>query len=236
MKYYFDSRIRYSEVDEDLHLTLHGLINYFQDCSTFQSEDLGVGVKYLEKEGKLWVLTSWQIRVNRYPVLGERVRVGTWATGFRGFTGMRNFVMETERGEILAAAYSVWAYMDLKAGRPVRVTEDAVQVYGTEEALELGYEGRRIALPEEMKTFDPVTVHPHHLDSNHHVNNGQYVAIAAGYLPAGFEVKGLRAEYKQQARLNDVMTPQAAERDGAYVVALNDRKGRPYVVVEFSRV
>ena len=38
LKYYFDSRIRYSELDENLCLPLHGLINYFQDCSTFQSE------------------------------------------------------------------------------------------------------------------------------------------------------------------------------------------------------
>ena len=38
MKYSFTSRIRYSEIGEDGCLTLPGLINYFQDCSTFQSE------------------------------------------------------------------------------------------------------------------------------------------------------------------------------------------------------
>mgnify|MGYP000603361539 CR=1 FL=1 len=36
MKYSFTSRIRYSEIGEDGNLTLPGLINYFQDCSTFQ--------------------------------------------------------------------------------------------------------------------------------------------------------------------------------------------------------
>lgn len=41
MKYSFDSRVRYSEIGEDRHLTLNGMINYFQDCSTFQSEAAG---------------------------------------------------------------------------------------------------------------------------------------------------------------------------------------------------
>ena len=41
--YTFDSRIRYSETDSEGKLTMASIINYFQDCSTFQSEDLGLG-------------------------------------------------------------------------------------------------------------------------------------------------------------------------------------------------
>ena len=35
--YTFDSRIRYSETDEYSSLTVPALIDYFQDCSSFQS-------------------------------------------------------------------------------------------------------------------------------------------------------------------------------------------------------
>ena len=45
--YTFDSRVRYSETDSGGKLTMASLINYFQDCSTFQAEELGVGVEYL---------------------------------------------------------------------------------------------------------------------------------------------------------------------------------------------
>lgn len=50
MKYSFTSRIRYSEIGEDGNLTLPGLINYFQDCSIFQSEAIGEGVAELKNE------------------------------------------------------------------------------------------------------------------------------------------------------------------------------------------
>ena len=46
--YTFDSRVRYSETDEEGRLTVTGIINYMQDCSTFQSEDARVGVEYLD--------------------------------------------------------------------------------------------------------------------------------------------------------------------------------------------
>ena len=45
--YEFDSRVRYSEVDHHGTMTVPALINYFQDCSTFQSEDLGIGTTVL---------------------------------------------------------------------------------------------------------------------------------------------------------------------------------------------
>ena len=73
MKYSFTSRIRYSEIGEDGNLTLPGLINYFQDCSTFQSEAIGEGVAELKKRGCAWVLSAWQIHVRRNPSLGEAV-------------------------------------------------------------------------------------------------------------------------------------------------------------------
>ena len=53
--YTFGSRIRYSETDEYGKLTLTGIMNYLQDCSTFQSEDIGLGISYLTEhhlEGK----------------------------------------------------------------------------------------------------------------------------------------------------------------------------------------
>mgnify|MGYP006990307153 CR=1 FL=1 len=47
--YSFESRIRYSETNFHKKLTLTGITNYFQDCSTFQSEDLGLGIEPLSQ-------------------------------------------------------------------------------------------------------------------------------------------------------------------------------------------
>ena len=56
--YEFNSRVRYSEIDHHGTLTLPALINYFQDCSTFQSEDVGLGTEVLKAEKRAWILSG----------------------------------------------------------------------------------------------------------------------------------------------------------------------------------
>lgn len=51
-RYTFEGRIRFSEVDHTKKITLPGIINYFQDCSIFHSEDLGVGIDYCAEHGR----------------------------------------------------------------------------------------------------------------------------------------------------------------------------------------
>ena len=51
-EYMFKSRVRFSESDHHQQITLPGIINYFQDCSTFQSEALGVGVEACMERGR----------------------------------------------------------------------------------------------------------------------------------------------------------------------------------------
>ena len=63
-KYEFEGKIRYSEIDETGCLSLAGLVNYFQDVSTFQSEELGIGVEYLTERHQAWILSSWQIVID----------------------------------------------------------------------------------------------------------------------------------------------------------------------------
>ncbi len=99
MSYSFESRVRFSEIGEDGCLTLPGVLDYFQDCCTFESEQTGLGMEVLKAQKRAWVLSAWQVIVKRYPKLGENINVTTIPYGFRGFIGMRNFILETMDGE-----------------------------------------------------------------------------------------------------------------------------------------
>ena len=94
----FESRIRYSECDASCKLSPEALLNYFQDCSTFQSETIGAGFDYLVPRNLVWVLASWQIVIRRMPSLMEEVVIGTLPYDFKAFMGFRNFFMKTKDG------------------------------------------------------------------------------------------------------------------------------------------
>ena len=58
--------------------------------------------------------------------------------------------------------------------------------------------------------------------------------MAADYLPEGFVIHQMRAEYKKQALLGDVFHPGVKKEEGKVVVSLSNESGEPYAVVEFT--
>lgn len=233
--YHYDSRIRYSELDETGYLKIESLLDYFQDCSTFHSEDIGLGVDYLKKQHMVWVMSSWQIVVDRYPVLGETVTVGTLPYDFKGFIGYRNFLMTDVEGRRLACANTIWSLIDTENARPVRATEEMLKKYVLEPKLEMDYAPRRIQVLDEGEKGETVQIRAHHLDTNHHVNNGQYVRIAMDSLPKKCRIRQLRAEYKKQVYLNDVLIPYVScTQDGKYIVVLKDKEENICCIVELQ--
>ena len=103
--YSYTTRVRYSEITQNRVASLLSIINYFQDCCTFEAEDRGVGIDWLNDHKTAWMLTSWQIKIDRKPKYCENIKVTTWACGFRFFVGKRNFTIENaETGELLVYA------------------------------------------------------------------------------------------------------------------------------------
>ena len=234
MIYTFDSRIRYSEIDHHGTITLPGIINYFQDCSTFQSEDIGAGLEVLREKKRAWLLSYWQVVVDRYPALGEKVTVGTFAYGFRGLFGERNFFMKDADGNQIACANSLWVFMDIEKGRPTRPEESDIAPYGTEPRLDMEYEGRKISLPEQMEDLPSFPVRKYHIDTNEHVNNCQYVQMALEVLPRDLQVHQLRVDYKKSAVLGDQVYPRMAKDGERMVVELCDGEGNVYAAIELK--
>lgn len=232
--YSFDSRIRYSEVDKEGKITLNAILDYFQDASSFHSEDLGVGIDFLMERELAWVLSSWQIEINRYPHYGERVRISTWPYDFKGFFGYRNFTMEGAKGEVLAFANSIWTLLDLKKARPARVIPEMEKVYQLSPKLSMKCESRKIELPEEMQEREAFPVHKYHIDTNQHVNNGRYVGMAQEYLEEDKVIRKMRAEYRKAAVYGDIIYPYIAEKEEKMIVNLADKDGNPYAIIELE--
>ena len=232
--YRVESRIRYSEVNSQGKVTLGSILDYFQDCSFFHSEDLGVGVGFLAEKKAAWVLSSWQVAVSRYPSYGERVVVSTWPHGFKGFLGSRNFTMESQGGEVLACADSIWALLDLRKGRPMRILPEMEEAYRLSPRFAMEPASRKLALPEGMEPQAPFPVNKHHIDTNQHVNNGKYVSMAQEYLPLGFEVGKMRAEYRKAAVYGDTIYPMVSVEGTRTTVNLANEDGAPYAIIELE--
>ena len=98
----------------------------------------------------------------------------------------------------------------------------------------MDYAPRKIKLPDDMTSQESFTVQKHHLDTNHHVNNCQYICMAEDFLPEDFKVYQMRAEYKKAALLGDMVVPYIHIEEKKCTVLLCDEAQKPYAVVEFQ--
>lgn len=231
--YKMDGRVRYSECATDNKIKIPAIINYFQDCTTENSEKIGVGHDFLIKRKRAWILNSWQVEINRRPKVREEIRVFTWATGFKGVFGPRDFCMKTAEGEEIARAHSLWVYIDTESGRPVKPTEDEIAVYEMGKPLLMEELSRKIKVPEGAIKVDTFTVRKYHIDTNNHVNNSKYIELACEALPENFCVKKLRVEYKKAAVLGDTMILKCAVEQEHIVAELCNEEDNTYAIVEF---
>lgn len=231
--YTMTSRIRYSECGADNKLKIPAIINYFQDCTTENSEKIGAGYTYLKAKKRAWILNTWRIILHRRPEVGEEVKVSTWATGFKGIFGPRDFCMKTVDGELLVEAQTLWVYIDTESGRPTKPTDEEVAMYEVEPPLDIEVSARKIKAPEGMLEMDTVPVRKYQIDTNHHVNNSQYVQLAYEVVREDYRVKEIRVEYKKAAVFGDVFTIKMKEEEERIVVGLYDEGDLPYAVVEF---
>lgn len=235
MIFSMDGKIRYSEVDEDGKLTVGALVNYLQDSTMFHSESLGGGLKILNENNEGWFLYSWQIDIEKIPELYENITVHTNPYEFKGFFGGRNFRIENEAGEDMVVANSIWIFMDIATQTPKRVYPEISAIYEPLlPKLDMEYTSRKIKMPEKFDALEAVKVDHSQIDTNHHVNNSQYIVTAMKAAGLRQMPKRIRAEYKKAAVLDDVFYPYVNKDSDKYTVDLRNAEGESFATVTFE--
>ena len=231
--YSFKSKVRYSEVDKDGQLSLEALMNYFQDCSSFHSESLGVGIDFLKENHLTWMLLGWHVQIFRRPGLGEEITIGTWPHSFRNIRGGRNFVLIDENGNTIARADSEWVLYNIEQNRITKVPKEISEPYTLEDALDMGEIKKLVIEDEKLTKCDQMTVSPFLLDTNGHVNNVNYLNIAESYV-AKEGYNEFFAEYKNQAFLKDEISVYTHMENGKHKIVLKNQKDEILVKTEFG--
>ena len=232
--YSYDAIVRYSKTGGRKTSSMATIANYFQDCAILQSEEVGIGLDYLAEHNRAWFLISWQIEVDRYPELGEQIKVRTWAYDFKASLGFRNIDVIDGEGNRIVKAASIWSYVDTESMRPVKIDQEVAEAYPMEPAIDMEYAPRKIKLWDEYTKVDTRHVMSYQIDSNNHMNNEAYIALAQEYVEDITDITAVRAEYKMQYVKDDVIVVKRA-RDGKYVqILLCDEEDRVKCVVQFE--
>jgi acyl-CoA thioester hydrolase len=111
-------------IDELGHVNNLAWIRITLELAGAHSAALGFGFAALKARGFVWVVRHQDLHYERSAFLGDRVRETTWVSELRGARCVRHTRLRAAKGELLFAANTEWAFVDVAKLRARRIPED----------------------------------------------------------------------------------------------------------------
>jgi acyl-ACP thioesterase len=200
-------KVRSYEVDAKRRATLEVVCRYLQEAAWNHAEALGVGYRLLEKQGRLWVLSRFVLRVQAFPLWGESVTVRTWPRFAKSVFAMRDFEMMDASGRLLATAASAWLVLDTATRRPQRMDKmlSAFGPISSRRATESDPAKLPACPPDSPRHVQDVRYSD--IDVNSHVNNTRYIAWIQDLMTPEFlskhRVRQLQVNFLGETRVGE---------------------------------
>lgn len=168
-----DYRIPFYESDVNQNVKLSHLANVCLQVSGLQGEELGMSdQKVLDDYGLVWVVTDYEININRLPRFAEKISIETEAISYNKLFCYREFRLFDDQGQILVTILVSFVLMDVETRKVNPVIEDIVAVFGGDKTKKLvrgpKYASLQVAGQDKKVTYLD-------LDMNGHVNNSKYI-------------------------------------------------------------
>jgi len=161
------------EVDHQQRMTIPALIRIMQEAAMQNAIALNFSIWDFEPYNINWVLMRKQLKVNRLPRLGEKIRVGTYPAGFYRFFAFRDYYVFDSNGKVLASSASTWLMMNLQQRKVAPIPDFVMAIEKdcpAEENCLPRPKGRLSKFGEADQTAS-FRVDWHDLDFNEHLNN-----------------------------------------------------------------
>lgn len=157
-------------------LRVLALANFLQETAGAHAASLEIGMEDLHAGGMTWMLSRTDLRIDRLPREGEKIRVSTWPSGIDRLFALRDLVLAADSGEVLARAVYGYLVVDVAARKPLRPDRALSRLPETDEEHAVSDYSFGVRLPAEtlLPSF-PVAARPRHIDENGHVNNAYLI-------------------------------------------------------------
>lgn len=230
------SNVRFSECDSNGRMTFQSLVNRFQDVSSSHYRESGYGTFITRALGYYWILLSWDIEVERYPLVDDMVTCRTYVRFRPQYFSVRSFEMFDEDGTVIARATTNWSICDIERNRLSAIPQvliDALE-HDAYDALPMLSLTNRL----ERLAFTPIRSFPvenKHLDVNRHVNNVHYIRFSLDELDPASVIRKARIYYSNAAWEGEMLTISSCEHEGTTVLrtASADQEDNIKTIMQF---
>lgn len=198
-----------AEVNAQEEMPLSRLVTLIIDTATGHANLLGFGYAHMMESNTSWVLSRLAIDIVRMPGVNQSYRLLTWVKSVNRIYSERLFELkDTETGETIAWAHTVWMAIDMDTRRPSDLSVHTALVdvindrpFGGEQGGKLQplHEGAE-GYSYEFKVSD--------IDVNRHVTTRRYIDLITDLWPLDKythnRVSRFEIAFKHEARYGEV--------------------------------
>ena len=168
-------KIHTYEVDIHNRLTIQALAQFLQEAATNHAALLGVGIEFLLKNNRTWILSRLAVEIEEFISLGETITIKTWPAATEKLFFIRDFEITNSEGMIIGAATSYWVFIDTDKGRPIHPSKNEI-IFDYKD-VKRGFNRQLTKLPSPTSIDISKLFHVRYsdLDLNNHVNNIKYI-------------------------------------------------------------
>ena len=216
LTYQMKMKIPFDMADMNGHIKLPDVILLSLQVSGMQSIELGVSDKaILENYNLVWIITDYDIEVDRLPRFAEEITIETEALSYNRLFCYRRFTIYDETGQELIHMMATFVLMDRDSRKVHAVESEIVAPYQSDFDKKLIRGSKYDSLNEPI--IKDYHVRFYDLDMNGHVNNSKYLDWIFEVMGADFLThyipKKINLKYVKEVRPGGVIT-SAVERTG----------------------
>ena len=227
MKFTKHYQVKWHDTDANREVRPSQILMYMQETANLQLQFHGIPLDDLrDKHGLGFILSRISVRIYEPLYAYDEIDVQTWICDSRGFSFNRCFcILKNEK--IAAEAYSVWALIDIRDRRLLKVNEFEFGFVG-DEPLQVDLP-RRVHFPPMLPIEDAGerTIRYCDIDYNGHMNNTRYPDMLCDFVPDVFSkrVTGFTLSYLHEATFGHTLKIQRVKNQDGYWFRTTDSDG-----------
>ena len=207
------------DIDKRRYMTVAALVKQMQEAAMQNVMEMKVSVWDMEEQHLSWVLLKKMLRINRLPMIGERLNFYTCPTGFQKVFTYRDYKVFDEKNELIASSSSSWLLLNTQTRRmsriPPHILEFEKQMPPLVECLPRP--DFKIPAIGQADLSSDYRVYWHDLDFNGHLNNVHYLQWMIETVPDSFlengTLKAIDIQYKVESNWKDQTVCETQQLD-----------------------
>lgn len=227
--YELDFTIEYPDINQNNELSDYGFFKYLQEVGCLHASLLKFGLDNSKETHLVWILLDWKLKIYSRPAWKTKIHVVTWPSKMELATCYRDYEIYGEDNTLLAKATSKWVLFNIETNHISKIFPEVASKFSCVDKHVFNSQIEKLKEPLSYENTFTYTILRKDIDTNHHVNNLNYIQFALEALPLDVyqntNFSSIEIMYKKQCLLGDTITCYChKENEEEYIISVKNSK------------